>query len=93
MERIMGFLNFGKRGRWSKSYYGILVECVRLPEQGMKEEALRNEVGRMFGRRVVSFTDHRGSYICDPWDGQVLFHSVRTFEELDLDEIKGMMHG
>ena len=90
MIKVLEFLGIARRRRPSKSHFILLVEMVSVRNPGEKEETIRDEIGRRFGCRTVSFMDERGSYICDHWTGEVMFHSVKPFEELDMEEVKTM---
>jgi hypothetical protein len=93
MRKVLELLGISRRRRPSKSRFILLVEMVSVRKPGEKEETIRDEIGRRLGCRVVSFMDERGSYICDHWTGEVMFHSVKPFEELDLEEVKTMFCG
>lgn len=88
---ILEFLGIRKKRTASKSRRGVLVEIVH-PEN-KNEEMIRMEVERVFGCPVLSSANENGYFIYDAYTHEVLLHSIRPFEELELDEVKQMTRG
>lgn len=88
---ILEFLGIRKRRKPSKSISGVLVEMVHSDKSN--EEMIRMEVERVFGCPVLSLANENGYFIYDAYTHEVLLHSIRPFEELELDEVKRMTRG